>query len=286
METWKRKRVDRDMRERKDAELTLIKDDRGVLLTDGNMTMQGDFTRMMARIRKTGLGSELLVKAAKPRKQEAQREERPFLIAIDATAGLGEDSFLLAAAGYRVLLFEKNDLVAALLQDAISRAAVSLEDSSLAEIAGRMHFCRGDSILWMRKMAEDGCENGSEGKDGSERAGESEREDESEKEDVSAGDSEDARILQILHEFRHPDVILLDPMFPAKTGNARSRKKLQMIQKLELPCTDEQELLQAAMGLQPGKIIIKRPLKGPELGGVKPSYSITGKLVRYDCLRP
>ena len=30
------------------------------------------------------------------------------------------------------------------------------------------------------------------------------------------------------------------------------------------------------------KVVIKRPLKGSYLGGVKPSHSLRGKVVRYD----
>ena len=33
-------------------------------------------------------------------------------------------------------------------------------------------------------------------------------------------------------------------------------------------------------------MVIKRPAKGPYLAGIKPSYSIDGKAVRYDCIVP
>jgi HlyD family secretion protein len=45
---------------------------------------------------------------------------------------------------------------------------------------------------------------------------------------------------------------------------------------------DEEELLQAAREACLRKVVIKRPLKGPYLGGVKPSHSLRGKVVRYD----
>ena len=80
-----------------------------------------------------------------------------------------------------------------------------------------------------------------------------------------------------------PDVILLDPMFPARQKSALVKKKLQTIQKLELPCLDEEELIFAAMGARPKKLIVKRPPKGPWLAGIKPDHSIEGKAVRYDC---
>ena len=81
-----------------------------------------------------------------------------------------------------------------------------------------------------------------------------------------------------------PDVILLDPMFPARQKSALVKKKLQMIQKLEIPCAGEAELLLAAMKARPKKLIIKRPPKGPYLADAKPDHSITGKAVRFDCI--
>ena len=35
-----------------------------------------------------------------------------------------------------------------------------------------------------------------------------------------------------------PDIILLDPMFPARQKSALVKKKLQLIQKMEVPCMD------------------------------------------------
>lgn len=46
--------------------------------------------------------------------------ERPK--AIDATAGMGEDAFLLAASGYDVILYEQNKVIAELLRDTMRRA--------------------------------------------------------------------------------------------------------------------------------------------------------------------
>ena len=80
-----------------------------------------------------------------------------------------------------------------------------------------------------------------------------------------------------------PDVVLLDPMFPAREKSALIKKKFQLLQKLEKPCSDETSLLEAAFAANPHKIVIKRPIKGPFLADRKPDYSIKGKSVRYDC---
>lgn len=83
-----------------------------------------------------------------------------------------------------------------------------------------------------------------------------------------------------------PDVIYLDPMFPARQKSAAVKKKFQLLHHLEAPCANEEELLLAAIAAGPRKVVIKRPMKGPLLAGIKPSYSISGKAVRYDCITP
>ena len=45
-------------------------------------------------------------------------------------------------------------------------------------------------------------------------------------------------------------------------------------------------LVEAALAVHPRKVVIKRPVKGPLLAGVKPSYQLAGKAVRYDVLVP
>ena len=95
-------------------ELTVLFDSKGVSLTGYGLTYQGDFENMLHRVTNGRLQHEMLVRAAKSEK-EGRR-------AIDATAGMGEDAFLLAAQGYEVTLYEQNPVVAILLKDALRRA--------------------------------------------------------------------------------------------------------------------------------------------------------------------
>ena len=207
--------------------MVLKLDDSGLTLVSGSLSLQGDFGRMLRRVTGGRLDHELLVKAAR------RKNFGPCPRAVDATAGMGEDSFLLAAAGFHVTLCEYNPVTSALLKDAHQRA---LRDPDLSEIAGRMEVAETDSVLFLASLE------------------------------------------------KAPDLILLDPMFPAKQKNALTVKKLQLLQKLEKPCAGEEALLDAAIQAGPEKIIIKRPLKGPYLAGRKPGYSIEGKTIRYDCL--
>lgn len=208
------------------GDLRLRLDGDGLSLLSGEQTLRGDFSRLLPRLRADRLGGELLVKAARIKNADGP------LTALDATAGLGEDSFLLAAAGFRVTLFERNGVIYELLRDALDRAAAMPE---LAETAARMTLRNGDSAEAMGRLE------------------------------------------------TAPDVILLDPMFPERQKSALVKKKLQVIQRLEVPCEDERALLRAAMLAGPKKLIVKRPPKGPHLAGVKPDHSITGKAVRFDC---
>lgn len=204
------------------------------------MEVRGDFARMLPRVRPGKLGRELLVRAAK-----AKGAASP--VAIDATAGLGEDSFLLAAAGFTVRMYEADAAIAALLRDALERAK---GDPALLEIAGRMELFEEDSVRAMAALAD---------------------------ERTSAGEATQAKPI---------DVIYLDPMFPERRKSAAVKKKFQLIHHLEKPCANEEELLLAAVAAAPRKIVVKRPAKGPYLAGIKPSYSIAGKAVRYDCITP
>lgn len=218
--------------ELKDGLRLVLRED-GLTLEGDGLSVKGDFTRMLPRIQKNRIHTELLVKAAK------LKNAGPRPVAFDATAGLGEDSFLLAAAGFHVVLFEYDPVIAALLSDSLERAK---NDPELHEIAERMEFHEGDSIAELKKLADRG-------------PGE-----------------------------LFPDIILLDPMFPERQKSALVKKKFQLLQRLESPCSDEAELLAAAEAVNPKKIIIKRPAKGPYLAGEKPDYSLRGKAVRYDCL--
>ena len=71
---------------------------------------------------------------------------------IDATGGLGRDGFLLAAAGYRVVMIEKNPVLAALVEDGLFRAA---DNDRIREICSRITFHFGDARLYMQQKKPD-----------------------------------------------------------------------------------------------------------------------------------
>lgn len=207
--------------------LTVLFNSKGVSLSGFGLSYQGDFENMLHRVTNGRLQHEMLAKAVKT--------DQENLKAIDATAGMGEDSLLLAACGYQVTLYEQNPVIAILLKDALRRAK---KNTVLKDIVSRMQLVEGDSIEHLNKRLDP------------------------------------------------VDVIYLDPMFPGRQKSGLINKKLQLIQKLEPPCSKETALFDAAMAAQPSKIIVKRPLKSPYLDERVPSYSLKGKAIRYDCYSP
>ena len=196
----------------------------GVSLSGSGLTYKGDFSAMLKRVSNGKLSHEMLVHAAKTKTENPK--------AVDASAGMGEDSFLLASYGYDVTMYEQNPVIACLLADALERAS---SDDALGDTVSRMHLIEGNSISLMPSLT------------------------------------------------FSPEIVYLDPMFPERRKSGLINKKLQLIQKLEHPCIDEDALLDAAIAVRPKKIIIKRPLKGAYLAGRKPSYTNEGKAIRYDC---
>lgn len=213
--------------------MTLREGEGGLTLVGSvGLALTPDLADMLPRLRRDRLAHELLVRAAKIRGIASPT-------AFDATAGLGEDALLLAAAGFTVTLYESDPVIAVLLKDSLARAAA---DPRLANVVARMQAHEGDSIAALNALATSGTEP--------------------------------------------PDVVYLDPMFPARRKSAAVGKKFQLLHELERPCGNPEELLEAACAVRPRKVVVKRPVKGPYLADVKPSYSLTGKAVRFDVIVP
>ena len=65
---------------------------------------------------------------------------------IDATAGLGRDSFVLASMGCEVKMIERSQVIAGLLEDALDRAR---QDHDVAAIAERLSIICIDAIDYL-----------------------------------------------------------------------------------------------------------------------------------------
>lgn len=121
----------------------LVQTENGLALKDDELLITGDFNKLSKRLKPSNLETELIVKACKG------KEGRTGLTVVDATAGLGEDSFILAAAGFRVKLYERDEIIFKLLKDAYERA---LDDPKLSLYAGRMELFYENSIEALKNM--------------------------------------------------------------------------------------------------------------------------------------
>ncbi len=159
------------------------------------------------------------------------------LFVADLTAGLGGDGFALACLGARVLLCERNPVVAELLADGLERARRhALCEWGLAAIVARLDFRRGDSRHWLETVTEDD----------------------------------------------RPDVIYLDPMFPARAKTAKVRKEMAAFHDLVGTDADAAELLPRALACARYRVVVKRARQAPPLAGREPGFSLDGKTTRFD----
>jgi 16S rRNA (guanine1516-N2)-methyltransferase len=77
------------------------------------------------------------------------------------------------------------------------------------------------------------------------------------------------------------DVVYLDPMFPARGKSALAKKEMRICRLVAGDDEDASELLQIALGAARKRVVVKRPLKAPPLGG-EPSIVYKGTTIRYD----
>lgn len=149
---------------------------------------------------------------------------------IDCTAGLGEDSWLLAAHGARVIALERQPVIAALLDDALRHAK-----QTAPEITSRITLHYTDAATWLSAHAQS----------------------------------------------LSPDVVLMDPMFPAGRKTAE-RKPLRVLRMLAGDDPDADELFADALATGAHRVVVKRPAHAPSLGGRKPAVIHKGRGHRLD----
>jgi 16S rRNA (guanine1516-N2)-methyltransferase len=101
--------------------------------------------KMRYRSDQAGMKREMLARALGKKPKEQPR-------IVDATAGLGRDSFILATLGFEVILLERSDIIHALLEDALKRAAA---DAIMAPVIARMRLIHTDAKQWLAQLALD-----------------------------------------------------------------------------------------------------------------------------------
>lgn len=83
-----------------------------------------------------------------------------------------------------------------------------------------------------------------------------------------------------------PDVIYLDPMYPEHGTSALPHKEMRWLRELVGEDADADVLLAPALLLAHKRVVVKRPLKAPDLAGVAPHHRHRGRAVRFDVYLP
>ncbi|WP_101759976.1 class I SAM-dependent methyltransferase [Oceanicoccus sp. KOV_DT_Chl] len=126
----------------------LIVDERGVAIQQTGPKAPGpvrvDFLAGASEHRRKQGGGELIVKAV-----AGDKQNKPTV--LDATAGLGRDSFVLASCGYPVTLCERSPLIAALLADGLQRAAKA-DEVELRNIVNNMRLINTNAVEYMQLL--------------------------------------------------------------------------------------------------------------------------------------
>lgn len=161
---------------------------------------------------------------------------------FDATAGLGRDAFRLAYAGCDVTAVERSDLLHGLLADGLARA---LGDREIAErLDGRLRVWHADARDLLRRLMK--------------RA--------------AARESPQEPL---------PDVVYLDPMFPAKRKSALVKQEMRMLRQIVGDDPDAGELFELAQRVALQRVVVKRMHDAPPLAPAV-SHSCGDRTTRYD----
>ena len=84
-----------------------------------------------------------------------------------------------------------------------------------------------------------------------------------------------------------PDIIYIDPMFPAREKSAQVKKEMQFFHEVVGADNDSENLLLKSLPLAKKRIVVKRPRISEKLtNSVEPAFVIEGKSTRYDIYLP
>lgn len=218
----------------------------------GEMNITPEWDKLQRRVVSAGRKTELLLQAAKITADSK---------IIDATAGFGHDSLILASSGAQVLMLEQQPLMTLLLLAEQQRMS---QQPNWQKLMARLHIINTDALNYFAQLQDKKI---------------------------------DPSIIDTAIDNKIPNVIYLDPMFPAdsyqdrKTGKgAKVGKQMQALHHLARPPTllEEQQLLQQAQNLlktndqQAGRVVVKRPQHAPLFAKQPPDETWHNEAIRFD----
>lgn len=129
---------------RLNPDMALVLDEDGLSLAANGMKMQPDWRAEIPRLKRASLKSEMIARAC-------QLGEKPTL--IDATAGLGHDSLLMAYLGADVRLVERHPILFVLLEYSKAHAE---QDPFLQTSMQRIQLVFADSNTYLQQLGQQG----------------------------------------------------------------------------------------------------------------------------------
>ena len=198
--------------------------------------------RFLHRIKTSGYKSDL-AKACSIKPHQTNR-------VLDLTAGLGIDAVSLACLGADLTLLEREAAVFSILQDGIQRAATYSFDDSVEQ---------GNDLLQIKRVVD--------------------------------AVNQRIKLLPQQDSFKYLlqckpgefDCIYFDPMFPERIKTAKVKIAMQVFHKVVgFDFEQDERILNLAREKAGKRVVVKRSKQAEFIGGVKPSYSIKLKALRYD----
>ncbi len=172
---------------------------------------------------------------------------------LDATAGMGTDAFIMSAMGCHVRAVERSPVIFELLQDGLERLRAASDqhanDKSARPVRARVNLQEVATRLSFENAVSHDLMT-----------------------TLGRGDRAVC-----------PDVIYLDPMYPeeGRSKSALPKKEMQIFRRLLGDDIDAEALLNLALKAARQRVVVKRPIYAPALGG-RPTHSFDGKTARFD----
>ncbi len=213
-------------------------------LLSAGLSVAPEWDKLQRRIVSAGRKSELILQAAKIT-AESQ--------VLDATAGFGHDSLILASTGAQVIMLEQQPLMVLLLLAEQQRMS---KQPNWQKLMARLQIINTDALSYFATLQQ--------------------------------GSIAPEKVVNVVYlDPMFPE----DSYQDSKTGKgAKVGKQMQALHKLAQPPTlaEEQQLLQSAQALiaqssqKQGRVIVKRPQQAPFLANEAPDESWHNAAVRFD----
>ncbi|WP_367105664.1 class I SAM-dependent methyltransferase [uncultured Psychrobacter sp.] len=229
------------------GQAVLLLDDKNQLsLLSAGLSVAPEWDKMQRRVVSAGRKSELLLQAAKITADS---------VVIDATAGFGHDSLILASSGAQVTMLEQQPVMTLLLLNEQRRMNLQ---PNWQKLMSRLHIINIDALRYFTN-----------------------------KQNTKNKNIDHKSVDMIYLDPMFPE----DSYQDSKTGRgAKVGKQMQALHQIAHPPTliEEQQLLQSAQDLiscnaqQQGRVIVKRPQQAPFFAQQSPDESWHNAAVRFD----